>query len=130
MTKTIPEENLYYHCLRGQLSITCTNATEVDLLTSRPQQAMDIGGSGRPQLIGRTPLPVQGSTKEDIGIEQQLYEIVRGKKICIQLFELKVYKDDNTYKQSHSKQPNKVWLFGNFQLNSQTHKQPNKVWLL
>ena len=30
-----------------------------------------------------TPHPLQGSTKEDIGIEQQLYEIVRGKNFVL-----------------------------------------------
>ena len=43
-----------------------------------------------------------GSTKEDIDIEQQLYEIVNGKNFaCTQLFELKVYSDDNDYKRRH-----------------------------
>ena len=50
----------------------------------------------------RCLFPVAMETKEDIGIEQQLYEIVRGKKFALHFFELKVYRDDNDYKRSNS----------------------------
>ena len=41
------------------------------------------------------------SNKEDIGIEEQVHENVRGTHFCTQLFELKVYRDDNACKRCH-----------------------------
>ena len=49
---------------------------------------------------------MHGDIKEDIDIEQQLYEILRGKNFAVNCLELKVYRDDNDCKWSNS------WKFG------------------
>ena len=58
---------IYYHRIWGQLSTTCSNATEVALLRahscSRPQPATDISvRDGRSNWLAVTIRPAQGST--------------------------------------------------------------------